>query len=91
MVTSSHPQLRQARAAAGLTQQALADLLGVEQPHVARWEAGTLPLVDRAVEIASVLSTTVEAIWPGEPVRLTPVAQRDKALKKHLENKRRTA
>jgi len=61
----THP-LRRARVAAGLTQKALADLLGVEQPHIARWESGTqLPRVDRAVRLASALGTTVETIWPG--------------------------
>ena len=62
------PQLREARADAGLTQKALADLVGVEQPHIARWERGAqLPRVDGAVRLASALGTTVEAIWPGEP------------------------
>lgn len=62
------PRLREARAMAGLTQAALADLVGVEQPHIARWESGAqLPRVDRAVGLACALATTVEAIWPGEP------------------------
>ncbi len=62
----THP-LRRARAAAGLTQKALGDLVGVEQPHIARWESGSqLPRVDRAVRLASVLGTTVEALWPGD-------------------------
>jgi len=66
-------QLRKARLDAGLTQRALADLVGVEQPHIARWESGVhFPRVDRAVEIASALGTTVEAIWPGEPTRRKP-------------------
>lgn len=45
--------LRDARKALGLTQQALAVLLGVEQPVVAKWESGSRkpsPLTHRGVE-----------------------------------------
>ncbi len=57
--------LRQARVAAGLTQQALADRVGVVRPEIARWEAGgRLPRVDTAVRLALALDTTVEKLWP---------------------------
>lgn len=79
MATRQPPQLREARVDAGLTQKALADLVGVEQPHIARWERGTqLPRLDRAINIASALGTTVEAIWPSEPIQAQQVRNRKK-------------
>jgi putative transcriptional regulator len=57
-------RLRDARLAAGLTQRELAERLGVEQPHIARWESGRQePLVGMALRIAQALDTTVEALW----------------------------
>src|SRR4051794_12393475 len=47
-------RLREARQAAGLTQQQVADRLGVPRPNVARWESGTqLPRVDAALRVAA--------------------------------------
>src|SRR4051812_10831032 len=64
-MSTSSTALRQARLQAGLTQRALAELVGVRQPHIARWETGAqLPRVDTAVRIAVALDTTVEALWP---------------------------
>ncbi len=66
--------LRQARLSAGLTQQALADRVGVVRPEIARWEAGgRVPRVDTAVRLARALDTTVEELWaPLTPTPLTP-------------------
>lgn len=63
--TSTAPRaLRRARIDAGLTQQALADRVGVARPRIARWEAGgRVPKVETAVRLARELGTTVEAIW----------------------------
>ncbi len=59
------PGLREARLAAGLTQGALADRMGVPGPSIARWEAGTvMPRVDTALRLAAILGVTVEAVWP---------------------------
>lgn len=57
--------MREARKNAGLTQQALADLLGVHQPTVAQWESGLVgPRLDTARRVAAALSTTVDELWP---------------------------
>src|SRR4051812_28777677 len=64
-MSTSSTALRQARLQAGLTQRALAELVGVRQPHIARWETGAqLPRVDTAVRIAVALDTRVETLWP---------------------------
>jgi transcriptional regulator with XRE-family HTH domain len=61
--------MREARQNAGLSQQGLADRLGVHQPDVARWESGrVMPRVDTALRLAAALGTTVEALW-SEPKR----------------------
>lgn len=62
--------MRKARQKAGLSQQALADRLGVHQPTVAQWEAGrVMPRVDTAIRLAAALETSVEEIWPPESNR----------------------
>lgn len=54
-------RIKQARDAAGLTQEALADRVGVGSAMVSRWEGGLrLPPVDRLVLIARVTQTTVD-------------------------------
>jgi transcriptional regulator with XRE-family HTH domain len=64
-----HPptRLREARLEAGLTQQELADLLGVAQQHVARWETGkNEPRASMAVRLSEALGTTANALWPAD-------------------------
>ncbi len=64
------PRLREARQDAVLTQQALADLVGVAQQHVARSEQGEHePRARMAVRVSEAVGTTVNAIWPTEPER----------------------
>lgn len=54
-------RIKQARDAAGLTQEALANRVGVGSAMVSRWEGGLrLPPVDRLVLIARVTQTTVD-------------------------------
>ena len=54
-------RIKQARDAAGLTQEDLADRVGVGTAMVSRWEGGLrLPPVDRLVLIARVTETTVD-------------------------------
>jgi putative transcriptional regulator len=61
------PRLREARTAAGLTQQQLADRLGVDQAVIARWETGVQePRVRAAVRLSEVLGTTANALWPPD-------------------------
>jgi transcriptional regulator with XRE-family HTH domain len=71
-VDRAQPRLREARLAAGLTQQALAARVGARQPHIARWELGQLPRVDKAVRLAAALDTTVEAIWSTPDPQRSP-------------------
>lgn len=58
-------RLREARLEAGLTQQEVADVVGLPRANVARWESGTqLPRVDNALKLAAALDSTVESLWP---------------------------
>jgi DNA-binding XRE family transcriptional regulator len=58
------PRLREARQAAGLTQVALAERIGVKQPHVARWETGRVePGARTAIKIARAVNAKVEDVW----------------------------
>ena len=73
MAEPYRPLLREARRAAGLTQTQLADLLGVAQQHVARWETGRVePRARIAVRVSEALGTTVNALWPPEPDESEP-------------------
>ncbi len=83
-----HSRLREARLEAGLSQQSLAERVGVRQPHVARWESGALPRVDTAVQLASALSTTVETLWqPSEPP--SPLVVESQSPRRESERARR--
>jgi transcriptional regulator with XRE-family HTH domain len=65
---TSRPLLREARRSAGLTQQRLADRLGVDQAVIARWETGVRePRVHAAIRVSEVLGTTVNELWPPDP------------------------
>lgn len=68
--------LRQHREAAGLSQQALADQIGLSRQAYGAIEAGrATPGVDVALALARALSTTVEALFAGGPAApLTAVA-----------------
>lgn len=56
--------LRAARKAAGLTQQKLADLIGVERVTLAAWETGRNPAPSTAIKaIASVLGCTIDELF----------------------------
>ncbi len=64
-----HPEwgwnIRNAREAKGLTQVKLADLTGVRQPTLARWELGTLnPNKDDRLAVAKALEMDVSALYP---------------------------
>jgi transcriptional regulator with XRE-family HTH domain len=75
-MASQPVRLRDARLAAGLSQRALAERLGVPQPVIARWETGARePRVRAAVRVAEALGTTANAIWPP-PDRERAVALR---------------
>lgn len=57
--------IKAARIAAGLTQQQLADLLGVQRGAVSMWDAGkSFPRPSMLRQVASVLGCTVDDILP---------------------------
>ena len=63
-------RLRQYRKNKGMTQQELADQLGVSNKTVSRWESGSYPDVTTMVALARVLGVTVdELLDPKAPVR----------------------
>lgn len=60
--------LVQARLDAGLTQRQMAERLGVKQPALARWEAGTtMPTLDTLYRLAKALNLTF-VITPDTPL-----------------------
>jgi len=57
--------LRQARIAAGLTQTQLAELGGVGQASVSRWESGKEDITDdNKITVARVLSVDPDQLFP---------------------------
>jgi DNA-binding XRE family transcriptional regulator len=58
-------RVAQARKRTGLTQQQLADKVGVGRVSIARIEAGTPPSVTLALRIANALGETVETLFAG--------------------------
>lgn len=63
-------RLRQYRKDKGMTQQELADKLGVSNKTVSRWESGSYPDVATLVALARALGVTVdELLDPKTPVR----------------------
>lgn len=59
--------LRRLRKKAGLTQEQLAAMVGVEQPAVAMWESGLrLPTADKLPDIAKALNCTIDALMKPE-------------------------
>jgi DNA-binding XRE family transcriptional regulator len=61
---SASSKLKDARAQAGLTQRQLAQLVGVPQSSVARWESGQIePLVGTAIRLSNAVGQAVESIW----------------------------
>lgn len=63
-------RLRQYRKSKGMTQQELADLLGVSNKTVSRWESGSYPDVTTLVALARALGVTVdELLDPKASVR----------------------
>ena len=86
------PALQEMRPAAGLSQQALADLVGVAQQHIARWEQDIKPVVPNAwmaVRLSEALGTTANAIWPTQPP--AGETQRARRCREYDERKRRAA
>lgn len=64
---STLPRLQRLRNAQRLTQQALADLIGVDRATVRRWERGTarIPQIHRA-DLARIFGASIDHLM-GEP------------------------
>lgn len=60
-------RLKQYRKARGLTQQELADLLGVSNKSVSRWESGSYPDVATLGPLAHALGVTVDDLLGVAP------------------------
>ncbi|HEX2294135.1 MAG TPA: helix-turn-helix transcriptional regulator [Actinomycetota bacterium] len=86
--------IREARKRAGLTQQALAELLATTQPAVARWENGkTSPSFERVVEairacgfdlgVRIVAFDDQHALLVQDNLRRTPAGRLDRLTQSH--------
>ena len=54
-------RIKLARELAGLTQEKLAEIIGVSRTAVVRWESGeTVPTVDHLIEMTSVLQVSAD-------------------------------
>ena len=72
-MATARPLVREARLAAGLTQQQLAELMAVPQPVIARWETGDRePRVYAAVRLAAALNTNVECLFAPDETKRPP-------------------
>ncbi|MEW5826982.1 MAG: helix-turn-helix transcriptional regulator [Candidatus Bipolaricaulota bacterium] len=74
-------RLRELRTAAGMTQQELADALGVSSAYISAIEGGRKPAPPRAVveQLARALRADHEALWE------TALAEREERLRQRLE------
>ena len=64
------------RAALGLSQERLAELVGVSRQAVSKWEVGdALPDTDRLLPLARVLEITVDELLSGELGRQAPASE----------------
>ena len=64
----SESKLSQLRLAAGLTQQQLADLVGVDLRTERRWENGTTPSGRSLVSLSAALGCRIEELLGGDGV-----------------------
>ena len=59
--------LKFARMRKGMTQQQLADMIGVQSVMVSRYEVGTAkPSIEKLIKMAEILNVTVDYIVKGE-------------------------
>ncbi len=59
-------RLREAREVAGLTQQQLADKIGIQVSSICRYEKGQTPRLGRVAELASALGVSVNWLATGK-------------------------
>jgi len=68
-------RVQELRKVKGLSQEQLADVLGVSRQAVSKWESGqSLPDVERLIAMSTLFEVTVDYILKGE----TPLRQNDK-------------
>jgi SOS-response transcriptional repressor LexA len=66
-------RIKRARGEKALTQEALADLLGVTKSAVSQWESGnTAPSVDNLRQISAILGVSLDALIAGGPGERQP-------------------
>lgn len=77
---AGEPTLASLRLAAGLSQRQLADLCGMDQPHVSRYESGgVVPGLDIAGKMARALGVpldTLESAWKRSRAELDAIASK---------------
>jgi len=59
-------RIKKARLAAGLTQQAAADLLGTHVTRLSQWERGVEPRANMLLKLARMFGVSVESLVPSE-------------------------
>ena len=68
-------RIQELRKCRGLSQEQLADVLGVSRQAVSKWESGqSLPEIDKLIAMSQLYETTTDYILKGES---PPVSQRD--------------
>ncbi len=76
-------RIREARKASGLSQEKLAELMGVSRQAVTKWEADkTSPTTDNLFRLADVLGTSVHALIGAEGQKEQPTAEQIYSLYK---------
>lgn len=62
-------RLKELRERQHIDQRTLAEMAGIDQAQISRWEAGkAVPRLDTALAVARVLGVSVEALGLGEAV-----------------------
>jgi transcriptional regulator with XRE-family HTH domain len=74
MASTKGQRLRKARQSGGLTQQALADRLGVTQPLVAHWESGKTAFSKYREQIETILGPLTNKTQPASAVATSEVS-----------------
>lgn len=59
-------RIKKARLAAGMTQQAAADKIGIHVTRLSQWERGVEPRSGMLLKIALLLGVTVDSLIPQE-------------------------
>ena len=91
MSATIEDRIRDARLAAGLTQQGLAELMGIMAPNISRWESGKPSPSRRTVnKLAKVLHVNPDWLWDGgRPAPVSASVLLLKKIRSARENKER--